>query len=73
MLEIIISTIFLISPGDSTSIPFDITVLLDPPVEKQSIRVYLDGENLSGEVQSDYFFSELNRTTEGKHKIGHLQ
>jgi len=69
MLEIIISTIFLISPGDSTSIPFDITVLLDPPVEKQSIRVYLDGENLSGEVQADYFFSELNRTTEGKHKI----
>jgi hypothetical protein len=69
MLEIIISTILLISPGDSTSVPFDITILFDPPAEKQSIRIYLDGSNLPGELQSDYFFSEVNNILTGEHKI----
>jgi hypothetical protein len=69
MLEIIISTIFLISPGDSASTSFDITILFDPPVAKQSINVYLDETNLSGEVQSDYFFSEVSNIIAGRHKI----
>ncbi|MBN1693907.1 hypothetical protein JW879_00720 [candidate division WOR-3 bacterium] len=69
MLEIIISTIFLISPGDSISTPFDITILFDPPVAEKSINVYLDGTNLPGEIKSGYFFSETSSLSGGKHKI----
>jgi len=69
MIEIIISAIFLISPGDSTSIPFDITILFDPPILTESLKVYLDGMSLSGEKKSGYFFSEINSLSGGKHKI----
>jgi hypothetical protein len=69
MLEIIISTIFLISPSDSTSTPFDITILFDPPVTEKSINVYLDGESLGGEIKSGYFFTEANNLSGGKHEI----
>jgi hypothetical protein len=69
MLQIIISTIFLISPKDSTSTPFDITILFDPPVEEKSMKVYLDGVILTGETKSGYFFSETNNLSDGKHKI----
>jgi len=69
MLEIIISTIFLISPMDSVSIPFDITILFDPPAAEKSINVYLDGASLPGEIKSGYFFSEANNLSGGKHKI----
>lgn len=69
MIEIIISTIFLISPEDSVSTPFDITILFDPPVAEESINVYLDGVNLPGEIESSYFFSETNNLPEGKHRI----
>ncbi len=69
MLEIIISTIFLISPGDSTSTPFDITILFDPPAAEKSIKVFLDGAGLPGEIKSGYFFSEANNLSGGKHKI----
>ena len=69
MLQIIISTIFLISPKDSTSTPFDITILFDPPVAEKTINVYLDGTSLTGEIRSGYFFSEMNNLSGGKHKI----
>jgi len=69
MIEIIISAIFLISPGDSTSIPFDITILFDPPILTGSAEVYLDGMSLAGEKKSDYFFSETNNLSSGKHII----
>ncbi len=69
MLEIIISTIFLISPKDSISAPFDITILLDPPVAEKTINVYLDEVSLTGEVKSGYFFSETNNLRSGRHKI----
>jgi hypothetical protein len=69
MLEIIISTIFVISPQDSTSIPFDITILFDPPLAGESIIVYLDEKPLSGEINSGYFFSETNNLSKGKHNL----
>ncbi len=69
MLELIISTIFLISPRDSIFSNFDITILFDPPVEEKSINVYLDGVRLPGEIKSGYFFSETNNLSEGGHKI----
>jgi hypothetical protein len=69
MIEIIISTVFLISPKDSVSIPFDITILFDPPVAEKSINVYLDGFNLPGEIKSGYFFSELTSLSGGNHRI----
>jgi hypothetical protein len=69
MLEMIISTIFIISPQDSTSVPFDITILLDPPLTEESIIVYLDGIILSGEISPGYFFSEINNLSKGKHNI----
>ncbi len=69
MIEIIISTIFLISPKDSVSTPFDITILFDPPVEERLIEAYLDGSRFNGEIKSGYFFSEANNLSGGKHKI----
>jgi hypothetical protein len=69
MLEIIISAIFIISPQDSTSIPFDITILFDPPLASESLLVVLDGEPLGGEIDLGYFFSEINNLSKGKHNI----
>jgi len=69
MLEIIVSTIFIISPQDSTSTPFDITILFDPPLAEESIVVLLDGAPLNGETNSGYFFSEINNLSKGKHNI----
>jgi len=69
MIQIIISAIFFISPGDSTSIPFDITILFDPPILTESVKVYLDGMSLPGEKKAGYFFSEINSLSSGKHII----
>lgn len=69
MIEFIISTIFLISPKDSVPAPFDITILFDPPVNEREINVYLDGVRISGEINSGYFFSEVNNLSGGEHKI----
>ena len=69
MIEFIISAIFIISPGDSTSIPFDITILFDPPILNESIEISLDGKTLPGEKTPGYFFSEINSLPSGKHTI----
>jgi hypothetical protein len=69
MIELIISTIFFVSPGDSTSIPFDITILFDPPILLESVEVYLDGKIIPGEKNPGYFFSEINNLPRGEHKI----
>jgi hypothetical protein len=69
MLEMIISTILIISPQDSTSTPFDITILFDPPLTSESIVVYLDGVILYGETNPGYFFSEIKDLSKGKHNI----
>lgn len=69
MIEIIISTIFLISPRDSVSSHFDITILFDPPVNEREINVYLDGIRFPGEIKSAYFFSEARNLSVGKHTI----
>ncbi len=67
MVIIIISAIFIISPKDSISTPFDITILIDPPVAEKSINVYLDDINIQGEVKSGYFFAETKDLSKGKH------
>ncbi|MEO0293449.1 MAG: hypothetical protein ABIN61_04400 [candidate division WOR-3 bacterium] len=69
MLEIIISALILISPKDSTYLPFDITILFDPPLKEESILIYLDGKALPGEITSTYFFSEINNLPKGNHNI----
>jgi hypothetical protein len=69
MLEIIISTIFIIYPQDSASTPFDITILFDPPLTPESITVYLDEKPLNGETDPGYFFSEVKNLSKGKHNL----
>lgn len=43
MLEIILSTIILISPGDSTRITFDVTIVFDTRKDLKPIIVYEKG------------------------------
>ncbi len=69
MLLLILSNIFLISPRDSTSIPFDITIVFDPPLEPKSVVVYLDGEELKGEKEPEYFYKIINNLVVGNHSI----
>jgi hypothetical protein len=69
MLELIISAIFLISPSDSISVPFDITIVFDPPEDPKSVTVYLDGVEIEGEKDRDYFFKQINSLPQGEHSI----
>ena len=69
MLEIILSTIILISPEDSTYVPFDITIIFDPPESPKSITIYLDEVEIEGKKERDYFYRMIENLTPGLHSI----
>lgn len=69
MLELILSAIFLLSPEDTTNVPFDISIIFEPPVDPKSIIVYLDEEIIKGEKDGDYFYKQINNIYPGEHTI----
>jgi hypothetical protein len=69
MLEIIISAIILISPGDSTHLPFDITIVVDPPKDPNNTHVYIDNIEIEGEKEEYYFYKIIDNIDPGNHSI----
>lgn len=69
MLEILLFSIYLLSPADTTSTPFEITIIFENQTNPESTFIFLDGKKIEGEMDVDYFYKKIYNIGDGIHEI----